>query len=492
MSNFVLWFRSGRARRRSWALWWPVVMSLGAGCVEQAEEKPTVEDMDYVKKNLLPAAPTPQLVVNADLDGKVVYLGADVSPNPAEAGKDVKLTHYWKVVAAPGEGWRTFTHANGPGNKGYVNIDHGPVRGKYPVSQWKAGDIIRDEHAFRLAATWQFDSLEVYAGLWRRNERMPIKSGPNDGQMRVLVAKIPVKGAAPPPQPKRYIVRKTAKPVKLDGKLDDPSWKTALSTGAFVNTMTGAAGDVKTEAKLLWDDQNLYIGFDNVDGDVWAGLDKRDDKLWTQEAVEVMIDADRNGKTYVEFQVAPNGNIFDCYLPAYRKYEDSIDPKRKQYDWNSKIKAKVAVDGTLNKRDDQDKGWAVELAIPLADINGLDSPGVKMPPALGDAWRINLYRLDVAKDKPQAAVAWSPPMVGDFHALDKFGEIVFADDKGEVPVAEAAAKAEGKVDKTALKEAMKGLQNPGQAPAGEAKIEGAKKTPAAAKGKKAAGEAAKN
>ena len=57
----------------------------------------------------------------------------------------------------------------------------------------------------------------------------------------------------------------------------------------------------------------------------------------------MMIDADGNGKSYVELQVAPNGNVFDTYLPEYRKYENDLDPKRKPYDWNSKVKAAVKV-----------------------------------------------------------------------------------------------------------------------------------------------------
>ena len=36
------------------------------------------------------------------------------------------------------------------------------------------------------------------------------------------------------------------------------------------------------------------------------------------------------------------------------------------------MNAKVHVDGTLNKRDDQDKGWTVEMAIPLEDVKGMD------------------------------------------------------------------------------------------------------------------------
>ena len=415
----------------------------GGACVEQTDEKPTAEDMETIKKNLLTTAPAPKYPVNADLDGKVVYLGLDTSADPIEPGKEFKLTHYWKVVTPPGAGWRLFTHLNGPNNQQFLNVDHGPVGGKYPVSQWKAGDIIRDEHAMRLPPTWPHDKMLVHVGLWRGQERMPVTSGSKDPSGRLLVATIPVnaKAGAPAAVAKRYIARKVTKPIKLDGKLDEAAWKDAPSTGLFVNTFTGAAAGHKTEAKLLWDASNLYIAFENADTDVWSTLTKRDDKLWTQEAVEVMIDADRNGKSYVELQVAPNGNIFDTYLPEYRKYENDLDPKRKQYDWNSKAKVGVNVLGTLNKRNDQDKGWTVELAFPLADANGLATPGVTVPPKLGDTWRINLFRLDAPEGKPQQASGWSPPMVGDFHALDKFGELVFGDEKGQLPVVAAAPEA---------------------------------------------------
>ena len=409
------------------------------GCVEQADEKPTKEDEEFVKKQLLASDPTPQFATHADLDGKVEYLGIDVAPNPAEPGKDVHLTHYWKVKSAPSEGWRLFTHIGGPNKQGFINVDHGPVSGKYPVSRWKAGDIIRDQHSFRLPPNWAFNTFNVYVGLWRGHERMVIKSGPSD-EGRVVAATVPVQ-VKEPPALKRYLVRKTPKPIKIDGKLDEAAWKAAPSSGMFVNTMTGEPAQPNTEAKLLWDNQNLYLAFENADTDVWGTLAERDSKLWTQEMDEVMIDANGDGKGYIELQVAPNGTIFDTYLPTYRKYEDSLDPKRKPYDWNSKLKAAVKVDGTLNKREDQDKGWTVEMALPLADVNGLDSKGVKVPPAFGDKWRLNMFRMDSPKDKPQVALGWSAPMVGDFHKLDRFGENVFVDEKGELPAAkESPAK----------------------------------------------------
>ncbi len=450
--------------------------AVASGCVEQAEDKPTAEDLEFVKQHLLGSPPAPQFAVNGDIGGKVVYLGLDTSMNPIEPGKDVKITQYWKVVEAPGAGWRLFMHANGPGGESsFQNFDHGPVRNKYSVSQWKAGDIIRDEHTIRLPPTYPHDRVEIYAGLWKGAERMEIRSGQKDKAGRLLAASIPVKGKAPAER-KRYVARKASKPIKLDGKLDDAAWKDAPSTGAFVDTMTGGEVPQKTEAKVVWDKDNLYLAFDVTDKDVWSKFDKRDDKLWQQEAIEIMIDADKNGRSYVEFQVAPTGAMFDTYLPEYRKYEPDLDPKRKPFDWNSKMKAVVKVDGTLNKREDQDKGWVVEIAIPLADVNGLATEGVKVPPAVGDTWRINMFRMEAPDEKRQEASGWSPPLVGDFHALDKFGEIVFGDEKGAVPTAHAeAAPAAGDPRAAALKDSVGGAQQPG-APGGTLKAEG--KSPA--------------
>jgi hypothetical protein len=408
---------------------------LARGCVEQDQTKPSASDLAAARPNLLSSPPSPRYPVNADLDGKVIFIGLDADPLPADAGKDLRLTQYFKVLASPGDGWRTFTHLEGPGKQNFVNADHDPVDGHYPVGSWKPGDIIRDVHTVRVPEGWSFPVLEVYVGLWRGGERMPIKSGPHDAEGRVLAAAIPVRAAATATR-RRYVARMTTRPPKLDGKLDDPAWADAPWTGAFVNTLTGGPASIQTQAKLLWDQKNLYVAFDNTDDDVWCDLTKRDDKLWTEEADELMIDADGNGRTYIELQVAPNGNIFDTYLPTVRRYEDTVSPNLKPFSWNSKLVARVQVDGTLNKRDDKDKGWTAELALPLEDVKGMDTASaVRLPPRPGDVWRINMYRMDQPKGKPQQAAGWSPPLVGDFHALSRFGELVFADADGKTAAA---------------------------------------------------------
>jgi hypothetical protein len=440
-----------------------VLLTLGVGpaCVERPDDTPTPEDIEVIKKNLLGAAPSPRFKVNASLGegDKVVYLGLDVAPDPLQPGWTTRLTHYWQVKEPPERDWQIFTHVQGPGGVGMVNHDHVPVQGKYPVSRWKAGDIVRDQHTFMLPAQWSSSSLDVYVGLWRANARMPVKSGPHDQQNRVLAATIPVKLPAPTPQKgplfqaKRYLVYKTPKPIKIDGALE-PAWNRAVWTQPFVD-LGGTTGGVKTSAKFLWDDKNLYIAVDNADADVWGDLKGRDADLASQEAVQVLLDADGNGKSYIELQVSPNNLLFDAYLPEYRKYENALDPRRKPYDWTSKVKHAVKVDGTLNKRDDRDTSWTVELALPLADANGLATERARVPPTLGDTWRVNLVRFDAPTGKEQVAVAWAPPMKRDVHALDRFGQLVFVDANGFAPLT-AALQADSKME-AAMRAAHEGF-----------------------------------
>jgi hypothetical protein len=449
---------------------------LPLSCVEQAPDVPTEDDLKAAKANILSQAPTPKLPVNANLENKVTVLGCDVDVDTVEPGKTFTVTTYWKVAQPATDGWRMFFHANGVKKTQFINHDHTPLQGKYPVSQWKTGEVLRDIYRMSLPANWEGGEVSLYTGLWKGPLRMKVTSGPQDGDNRVLLVKLPVKGAvASGPQPvrRRYVARKVKVAPKIDGKLDDAAWKDAPETEAFVATMTGAPVEQKTTAKMVYDDKNLYIAFQNADTDVWGELNKHDDKLWTQEVDEVMIDGDGDGKTYIELQVSPNGTTFDSYLPAYRQ---------NQNDWESGMKTAVKVDGTLNKRDDVDKGWTVEIALPLESVKGRAPSGPQIPPRPGDVWRVNLYRMDTPKGKPQVGSGWSPPLVGDFHALDKFGEVVFADEKGAVPAANAHAPV-GKIligseplDREHFTN-KGGKTQPGAAPAGFMKPESATKKP---------------
>src|SRR5947208_2129582 len=60
-------------------------------------------------------------------------------------------------------------------------------------------------------------------------------------------------------------VRATA-PLRLDGRLDDPSWATATAFTDFVqkNPDAGHPGSEPTAVRILYDDESLWVGIDCV------------------------------------------------------------------------------------------------------------------------------------------------------------------------------------------------------------------------------------
>ncbi|HOX44336.1 MAG TPA: carbohydrate-binding family 9-like protein [Myxococcota bacterium] len=409
-----------------WGLW---ALTLGS-CQGVDTGRPEPGPEQRLEDNLLAKAPSPRIPVaawlgpelrrgmppaEAESRASVRYLGLDVSPAEAAPGQTLTLTHYWQVLA-PLAGWKLFVHLGGPGNLGFLNADHIPVGGNHPVDRWLPGQLVRDEHRVTLPASFRQPELLVHVGLWReQGGRMKIV-GPQDGEDRLLAARIPVRGVpVPPPLPRLVAVRATG-PIQADGELDEPVWKLAPPSAPFVAPGNGAALPWSTRVQAAWDDQALYLAFDCPDTDVWGAFTRRDEPLWTQEAVEAFLDADGDGQEYIELQASPRGVVFDSYLPGHRRNQD---------DWNAELRVGVKVRGTLDARGDQDQGWRVELAVPWQDAQGRSPDPLRTPPLPGDVWRANFFRLDANQGEPPRAGAWSPPLVGDFHALPRFGQLVF-------------------------------------------------------------------
>jgi len=210
-----------------------------------------------------------------------------------------------------------------------------------------------------------------------------------------------------------YQVHRTPRPIQVDGKLDDAAWAGAAIAG-FVHNLDGSPSNLGTEARMLYDEQFLYFAFRCPDQNIWATMKQRDDHLWTEEVVEVFLQADPTQKSYIELEVNPLGTMLDIFLLDIRK----PIPYRS---WNSeKLKWAVQVDGTVDGRAG-DKEWTCEIALPMEDI----VPAPHTPARPGDRWRLNLYRVE---NRPaRELLAWSPTMRGDFHVPAMFGEIVFTD-----------------------------------------------------------------
>src|SRR5690349_7709114 len=218
-----------------------------------------------------------------------------------------------------------------------------------------------------------------------------------------------------PPMP-TYEVARVTSPIKINGQLNERAWQEVNGVGDFVNNRDGSITDLKTEARVLYDDKYIYFAFRSIDRNIWATMKRRDEHLWLEEVVEVFLQANQATPNYIELEVNPLGTMLDIYLLDTRKplhYES----------WNSeKLLWAVNVDGTVDGKDG-DREWTCEIALPLEDI----ATATHIPPQPGDRWRMNLYRVD---SKPEVAeLAWSPTLQADFHVLPRLGEIVFTDER---------------------------------------------------------------
>ena len=72
--------------------------------------------------------------------------------------------------------------------------------------------------------------------------------------------------------PKKYICYKAESPILIDGKLDESSWAKAEWTDDFVDIEgpVKPAPRFRTRAKMLWDENCLYILAELTEPNVWS------------------------------------------------------------------------------------------------------------------------------------------------------------------------------------------------------------------------------
>jgi hypothetical protein len=187
----------------------------------------------------------------------------------------------------------------------------------------------------------------------------------------------------------------TSRPV-LDGKLDDESWKSALKLGPFREHQgRDAQLTAATTALLLWDDENLYIGFDcaePVPENLVIKEAPRDGNIFSQDCIEVMINPRPNRRDYVYYHLAVSaGNT---------QFDQRVTPRGVEKSWDG------AWQSATWRGPDR---WQAELVVPLSTLSIADA----------SYWTVNFLR---EKAKPGEYSCWSPTF-GPFHTLSRFGRI---------------------------------------------------------------------
>ena len=408
----------------------PILASVG--CVSQPKDIDKNAKLATFERENIPASAKK---VNINFDDQIELIGYQVTPKgEVKPKQQVTVKMYWRVnKKLSKKGWSLFTHVMGNKNKRLLNIDEvGPLRDPKRVYlkpyNWKEGGIYEDKQTFKVPVSAKGQTLKFTAGFWRGSKRLKLTSGPNIGEDRGLIAKIRVAGGRKISKripTLRVNKLKTGVKLNIDGQLTEKAWASAPSTGAFVNVTNGKADPaipVQGSAKLLWDDKNLYVGFDVKDTDVVGGFKKTDSDphLWTKDTVEIMVDPDGNGdnKDYYEIQVNPQNLVFDSRFDSYNKPRGGNNGPFGHQDWSAKLTSAVTLRGTLDNSKDKDEGYVVEIAIPWKSFDKARST----PPKLGQQWRMNFYAM-----QNNGGVAWSPILgKGNFHRASRFGRIIFA------------------------------------------------------------------
>ncbi|TWU14564.1 hypothetical protein CA54_34330 [Symmachiella macrocystis] len=220
-------------------------------------------------------------------------------------------------------------------------------------------------------------------------------------------------------KPAPYTIYRTATPITIDGKLDEPGWFAAPSVGEFQFAWYKSGKREQTVAKFLWDDKNLYVSFICQDAHIAGTRTKHDSDVWEDDCVEVFTAPNPDlPMAYFNIEMNVRGAHLDGYHPSKK-----LTPL--ETNWNAEgIQIKTSVVGTLNNDSDTDTLWILEAAIPFAAFAHVAKHTRPLP---DDVWHLNLNRLGGNTNSQYSQ--WSPgtSTKPQYHRPQDFGRVIFSD-----------------------------------------------------------------
>lgn len=232
--------------------------------------------------------------------------------------------------------------------------------------------------------------------------------------------------------PQGYVCYHTTAPITIDGRLDESDWQRAPWTRDFADIEGEGKPKprFRTRAKMLWDDQNFYVGAELEEPHVWATLTNHDSVIFQDNDFEVFMDPNGDSHEYYEIEINALNTEWDLLLP--KPYKDQGSARDA---WEIPgLQTAVHVHGTRNDLRDTDQGWSVEFAFPWKALASYAHR--RCPPREGDQWRINFSRVEwqirivdgkyvKVPNTPEDNWVWSPQGIIDMHRPEKWGYVQF-------------------------------------------------------------------
>ena len=217
-----------------------------------------------------------------------------------------------------------------------------------------------------------------------------------------------------------YLISRTDAGITIDGHLTENDWQ-KTQTMDFITPWKDPARDgaQSTVARLLWDDENLYIIYECVDPYLDSEVVAHDGPVYAEDAVEIFATPNSNDvSTYFGYEMNINGTLLDYIaFGGGEEWTPNIF-----FAWQSEgVQIATSYNGTLNDHTDTDRGWILEIAIPLDNFRHI---GGRVPPREGDTWRAALNR--TAGHEGQYGL-WSDTRTptAAFHHAAYFGILTF-------------------------------------------------------------------
>jgi hypothetical protein len=178
-------------------------------------------------------------------------------------------------------------------------------------------------------------------------------------------------------QKKRYKADRIAVAPDIDGILDDDAWK----EGTWIDDFTqnepnnGKPPSQKTEFKILFDDDNLFVAikaFDTSPDSIVNRLTRRDQA--DGDLAGIIVDSFHDLRTGFLFGVSSAGVKYDMMFTEDGQNEDE------SWDPNWWVKTSV-----------NNEGWVAEMKIPFSQV--------RFDKNSGDVWGLNMARIIYRRDE---------------------------------------------------------------------------------------------
>lgn len=221
------------------------------------------------------------------------------------------------------------------------------------------------------------------------------------------------KAKTPASRPNDGICYRLKEVPVIDGQGTDAAWSN-VPAYYLSDWKTAARPKAETRFRMGYDDTSLYflVRCDDPDvRDIRALCDKRDGDVWLDDSVEFHLTCDPLKSQRYQIVVNSKGVIQDI---SYILNEGGMDVAN--LNWNC--------EGVQTAAKVDDKGWTMEVKIPLAGVGGKAKPGARF---YGNIAR---EKYSGSEKKGAEIQAWSPTMGGGFKASKYFGKMLMAEEDG--------------------------------------------------------------